>query len=63
MLMNDIQVGFNFIENEDIMIKPYISADDVYMADTPVCMKIYNLEKKVKLIERKQRKMAWQKRR
>ena len=48
--------------NTDVLIKPYIDADDIYIEDEPITNRIEVLEKRIEMMERKQRKLAWQRR-
>ena len=48
--------------NTDVLIKPYIDADDVYIEDESITNRVETLEKRIEMIERRQRKLAWQRR-
>lgn len=61
MKFENLQTGL-FTVNEDVLIKPYINANDVYIEDESVTNKVEALEKRVKMMERRQRKLAWQRR-
>lgn len=48
--------------NTDVLIKPYVNANDVYIESDSVTNRIEVLEKRIEMIKRKQRKLAWQRR-
>ena len=48
--------------NTDVLIKPYVSANDVYIESESITNRIGVLEKRIEMMERRQRKLAWQKR-
>ena len=49
-------------DNTDVLIKPYVNADDVYIESKPITDRIEALEKRIEMMERRQRKLAWQRR-
>lgn len=49
--------------NEDVIPKPYIDANAVYVEDVPLPAEIAILWKKVETLDKKYRKLAWRKRR
>ena len=48
--------------NTDVLIKPYVNADDVYIESESITDRIEALEKRIEMMERRQRKLAWQRR-
>lgn len=48
--------------NTDVLIKPYVSANDVYIESESITNRIRVLEKRIEMMERRQRKLAWQRR-
>ena len=50
------------IANKDVLIKPYVNANDVYIESESITNRIEALEKRIKMMERRQRKLAWQRR-
>ena len=48
--------------NTDVLIKPYVNANDVYIESDSVTNRIEVLEKRIEMIERRQRKFAWKRR-
>ena len=48
--------------NTDVLIKPYVNADDVYIESKSITDRIEALEKRIEMMENRQRKLAWQRR-
>ena len=46
--------------NTDVLIKPYVNADDVYIESESITDRIEALEKRIEMMENRQRKLAWQ---
>ena len=49
-------------DNTDVLIKPCVNADDVYIESESITDRIEALEKRIEMMERRQRKIAWQRR-
>ena len=49
-------------DNTDVLIKPYVNVDDVYIESESITDRIEALEKRIEMMERRQRKLAWQRR-
>ena len=49
-------------DNTDVLIKPYVNADDVYIESESIIDRIEALEKRIEMMENRQRKLAWQRR-
>ena len=47
-------------DNTDVLIKPYVNANDVYIESESITDRIEALEKRIEMMERRQRKLAWQ---
>lgn len=48
--------------NTDVLIKPYVNANDVYIESESITDRIEALEKRIEMMERRQRELAWQRR-
>ena len=49
-------------DNTDVLIKPCVNADDVYIESESITDRIEALEKRIEMMEHRQRKLAWQRR-
>ena len=61
MKFENLQTGL-ITANKDVLIKPYIDADDIYIEDKSITNRVEVFEKRIEMMERRQRKLAWQRR-